>query len=87
MSAAQDEKAKLLEKLALQVGCAYLSDLHAPQWAAQLLEALRATPAGAAELEEWKEAAQYITGEQKSFDSSQGALEFLVQYLEKEADA
>lgn len=74
------EEKKLLELLAAKAGCAYLSDLHAPEWAGELEKALEKTPPDLANATEWNEAARYIAGGEREFSSAKEAREYLIEY-------
>ena len=83
MSAAFHEKKDLLERLAKKAGCAYLSDLHAPQWASRLQAVLEEVAPEQAGLEEWNEAVDYITGTNQGYTSKKEAREQLLRYVKK----
>lgn len=57
-------KIDLLDALSMQADCTYLSDLHhLNAWQrARLIRALEQTPSDAAELREWNDALEYLTG-------------------------
>lgn len=60
-----DETCPLLDRLAKQLGCLYLSDLKYldPAKQADLVRALNATPTGAASLQQWNDALSYLTSQ------------------------
>lgn len=70
----------LLEELAGQLGCMYLSDLHRakPWWVGRCLRNLHAETYS---LWEWNDAAQYLTGMEIRFSSQEAAKEFLLDAL------
>lgn len=86
MGAAFGEEKKLLELLAAKAGCGYLSDLHAPEWASKLKEALEKTAPDLAGTPEWNEAARYIAGGEREFSSAREAREYLIEYSKVVAD-
>lgn len=57
-------KIDLLDALSIQADCMYLSDLHhLNDWQrTRLIRALEQTPSDAAELREWNDALEYLTG-------------------------
>ena len=70
----------LLEELAGQLGCMYLSDLHRakPWWVGRCLRNFRAETYS---LWEWNDAAQYLTETEIRFSSQEAAKKFLLDAL------
>ena len=66
-------KTDLLEALSIQADCAYLSDLKhlVGLRRARLVRALERVPPDAAELREWNDALEYLTGTQPCADAEQ----------------
>ena len=79
-------KETLLERLAKEARCAYLSDLHAPECAEELSAALESIPVCEEERAQWNEAVRYISGKTLSFESAHSAWEFLRDYARKRKD-
>ncbi len=73
-------KLELLEQLAMDTGCSYLSDLHQPerQLGIRILAPHISTQAYT--LQEWEDAVEYITGVRRRFHSVSQAQEFLSCY-------
>ena len=84
MSAVFHGTTNLLERLAEKAGCAYLSDLHAEEWAGRLQIALEEVGPEQAGLEEWNEAARYITGAKRQYPSAEQARDQLLAHVKKE---
>lgn len=72
--------AGLLEILASQTECMYLSDLHNPEFLPAIRRALCGISPEQFELREWQDAVAYITGEQLSFKSQKQAADYLKKY-------
>lgn len=72
--------AGLLERLAGMTRCAYLSDLRQLDKAA-LAGALRRIPARAYSVKEWMDAAHYLAGLERPFDSPAAVRSALLEYL------
>lgn len=72
--------AGLLENLALQSDCMYLSDLHSPIFLPGIRRALCCISPEQFTLREWQDAVAYITGEQISIESPEQAAEYLKNY-------
>lgn len=70
----------LLEILAFRSGCTYLSDLHQPEFLPAIQRALYRISPGQFSLREWQDAAAYITGEQRSFENTEQAADYLKKY-------
>jgi len=66
-------KIDLLEALSIQADCTYLSDLKHLDGLrrARLVRALERVPPDAAELREWNDALEYLTGAQPRADAEQ----------------
>lgn len=66
-------KIDLLEALSIQADCTYLSDLKHLDGLrrARLVRALERVPPDAAELREWNDALEYLTGAQSCADAEQ----------------
>lgn len=73
----------LLEQLARDTGCAYLSDLHKQDIQAKLLAALSKVAADEYPLEQWNEALAYVAGYQKIYPSCEKAYQALLAYAER----
>lgn len=71
----------LLEELAGQLGCMYISDLHRAE-RRELRCCLRTVHAEAYSLWEWNDAAQYLTGREKRFSGQKEAKKFLMDVLD-----
>lgn len=67
----------LLEYIAEQTGCDFLSDLHCAKWK-KVQEALLQANTKTFSLEEWNDAAKYLTGEKRCFRTSTEAVNFLL---------
>lgn len=70
----------LLEDLAGQLGCMYLSDLHRAE-RRRLSRCLQTFRAETYSLWEWNDAAQYLTGTEIRFSSQEAAKKFLLDAL------
>ncbi len=73
----------LLDFLAQETDCAYLSDLRKPNLYPELFEAMEHIEAERYSFMEWKDAIAYITGDEKELTSEQDAREYLLGYLKK----
>ena len=71
---------ELLEVIARRVGCGFLSDLHQSWELPCIQHVIRGLDAREYDLREWKDAVQYITGEQREFETAEQAAEFLGEY-------
>lgn len=73
----------LLENLALQLGCTYLSDLRFLQsWERmRLVQRLENIPAEAAGLSDWNDALEYLTGDKHPRSDAAQAKTALVEAL------
>lgn len=71
---------ELLQLLADQAGCIFLSDLHDPDKIELLAEILPALPAERYTLWDWNDAVEYITGRTKQFGSPAAAKAFLRRF-------
>ena len=78
MQMTKDKDAGLLECIASEVGCMYLSDLHQ----ARLLETIRkvvfAIDPAKYSVSEWNDAVFYITGHKAEFETQTKAKDFLL---------
>ena len=52
----------LIEQIAADLGCEYISDLHRPQLLIEIQRLIRSYDSQSYSLKEWKEAIVYITG-------------------------
>jgi len=71
-------KRDLLETIAMMVGCKFISDLlytQNPQW---ITSAIKAFDVSDYPLEQWNDAAGYLTGTKVSFDDPYKAKEYLM---------
>ncbi len=75
----------LLEYLSFQAGCMYLSDLHQPMYRLYIRHALRGLSAELFSLKDWNDAAVYITGQDRSFDTKEQAQQFLLDSISLES--
>jgi len=69
----------LLETIAMMAGCKLISDLlytQNPQW---ITSAVNALDVNDYPLDQWNDAAGYLTGTRVSFDDSQKAKEYLIR--------
>ena len=76
-----EQKQDLLEKLSQDLDCLYLSDLRSPLRAGELERAAENLNAAAYSLREWADAINYITGQDKEFQSPQEAKNYLCRSL------
>lgn len=67
----------LLEYLAAQSGCMYLSDLHQPYNLFFVQRAVSRVPPSDYSLWEWKDAVHYITGQVRNFQTQEQAKRYL----------
>ncbi len=74
---------ELLQLLADQTGCSYISDLHDPEKFAGLVNILPALPADRYTLWTWSDAVAYITGQDRHFSDQFAAKAFLQRFCEK----
>lgn len=71
-------KETLLQKLAMEAGFSYMSDLHSQYHAKCVYYALDRLTPGEYPLEEWEEAVRYITGlKETHFHSQEEAFHYL----------
>ncbi len=70
----------LLEQLAEETGCLYLSDLHKTDIQVKLYDSLSALQPEAYTLKEWNEALTYIAGLKEPYKSIDMAYQALKQY-------
>lgn len=74
----------LLQKMSMEAGISYMSDLHSQYYAESVYSALGRLAPGEYPLEEWEEAVRYITGlKEPHFHSQEEALQYLKGELEK----
>lgn len=73
----------LLDVMAVQVGAAYLSDLHRlnDQQRTQLAQSLGKVTAKDEDLFEWNDALMYLTGKKKTYASAEQAKAALLNFL------
>lgn len=67
----------LLEYIAMQVGCMYISDLHMVSLAV-IKRTLSPIPPHTYDLREWEDAVHYITGRAMHFESPERAKNYLL---------
>lgn len=70
----------LLEYLARETGCIYLSDLHKPDIQARILAALSVVAAEDYPLEEWNEVLEYVARRREPCASCEEAYQALQDY-------
>lgn len=70
----------LLEVLQFRVGCMYLSDLHIPANLPLIRQQLQRIDPACFAVEEWNDAAAYITGERVQFGSCADAAAYLLAW-------
>lgn len=78
----QGIKMDLLDYLASKSGCAYLSDLHCKMNLLLIQHEITRIDPKQFSLDEWNEAAAYISQEEISFDTSSQAKEYLLSIKE-----
>ncbi len=76
-------KTGLLEYIAENAGCGYLSDLHSKKRNFHIYEVIMNIAPSDYDLKEWEDAVRYITGKTVSFQDSDQAAEYLLQHLKK----
>ncbi|WP_343208844.1 hypothetical protein [Anaerolentibacter hominis] len=76
-----NRKESLLDYLAEQTECMYLSDLSAPFKLRCLSSVLPDIPPTAFSLADWCEAVEYITRGRQSFQEEASAKNYLIQYV------
>ena len=74
---------ELLEWLAAECGCGYLSDLRVPETAPALAQTVKRIPHGIWSGEAWREVARYITGESDIIPEEDVARAALSRWLQK----
>lgn len=79
MRAEREKRRELLEELAEQVGCPYLSDLRGAGRLESVRRAVAQLDAQAYTLEEWREAACYLCGEERDFSAQEDARRYLLE--------
>lgn len=72
----------LLDYLAAECGCTYLSDLRVPETVTSLTLTLKRIPRGAWPAAAWKEAASYVTGAQDIPATEDGARAALARFIQ-----
>ena len=70
----------LLEILQREVGCMYISDLHAPYNLPRIHCALKKFEPGRYDIREWNDVFYYITGQAENFSEQRRAAEHLAHY-------
>ena len=70
----------LLDYISFKVVCVFLSNLHDPDKLLFIRKALESIAPSRFRLEEWNEAAKYITGRNISFSSCEQAAKYLFFY-------
>ena len=76
----------LLETLAEQTDCLYLSNLRAPGWYRPVVLALRSIKPCEFQMAEWNEAVCYITGRNVAFSAQDDARNYLLQFIRESFD-
>lgn len=79
----QGERRDLLEWLAQETACPYLSDLKQQSYWPALLRALHKAPRDAWPLREWQDACQYLVGACACAESEEQARACLEEKLER----
>ncbi len=74
----KEEPLGLLACLPLQAGCLYLSDLPHPIYRFSIQHALRSLSPKWFSLKEWNDAVEYITRQNRSFETEEQAWQFLL---------
>ncbi len=74
----KEEPFGLLAYLSLQAGCLYLSDLPHPKYRFSIQHALRSLSPKWFSLKEWNDAVEYITRQNRSFETEEQAWQFLL---------
>ena len=77
----------LLETLADQTDCPYLSNLRAPGWYQPVGHALQAIKPSEYKMDEWNEAIRYITGRAVAFSAPDDARNYLLQFIREPTDS
>lgn len=70
----------LLETLSFKTGCMYLTDLHQPRLLPMIQYAVRGLSPEQFSLWEWRDAVNYITGEEHAFQTPEEAATYLANY-------
>ena len=73
-------KIGLLDYIATNSGCVFLSDLHEPKNLLSIKTTLHSIEPSLFRLDEWNDAVAYITGKDISFSTSEQALKYLLSY-------
>ncbi len=81
MEDSKEKNGGLLEFLAFNSGCMYLSDLRQPKLLAKVRGVLPRINPVLYSIWEWNDAVFYITGIQKNFSTQEAALAYLDAYL------
>ena len=68
----------LLECLAVNCGCIYLSDLHEPYGSYRIAQAVKNLSVSDYSLQEWNDAVKYITGQPLQFKTVEQAIDYLL---------
>ena len=74
---------ELLDYLAAECGCGYLSDLRIPENGPALAQTVKRIQRGVWTGEAWQEAARYVTGEQDVPAEEDGARAALARWFQK----
>ena len=80
MKETETAMAGLLEILSFKAGCIYLSDLRRPEFLPAVRRAVHTISTDRFSLWEWRDAVDYITGENLSFESAEEAAAYLANY-------
>ena len=81
------EGTNLVDWLAEQAQCLYLSDLHrlSPPQRQQLLQALKGLPPEAATADQWREALLYLAQREEATDDRAAIRVELIRFLQQES--
>ncbi len=82
----KEEPFGLLAYLSLQAGCLYLSDLPHPIYRFSIQHALRSLSPKWFSLKEWNDAVEYITRQNRSFETEEQAWQFLLDSISLECN-
>lgn len=74
-------KSGLLEQIAEEVGCLYLSSLREVRLYPKIRKAVKRLEESEYSQHEWEDAVSYITGNSRKFSTSVEAKQALLQYL------
>lgn len=75
------QKSDLLEFLYTETGCAFLSDLHCPEWLPQIKEIIQRLDENQFTAEQWLEAARYISCQKVEYVRASDIRQFLLDFI------